>query len=256
MTLFNFNNYFDNPIVDFCVSQYKNKTVYTLDDLMPEIQKLKHSKWALEQNMLSFVGDELRLYLSTLENDFFYVDADVYLTDLPKILENKNCTDYISDKKFINNGTFFYSNKNCEFNNYYLDIYENVLPVESYNTINVEIFRQYPFHFSHENRKSGDMNLIENTAHHFLMSRYNLFKSKHPDIDKVFYTRNPLKGLPGMTVWCLCEDRQLESVEVYKNYEVYKYNCNVDFMSQDDAVRLWKEQLNYTMGRKLKFIEF
>ena len=146
--------------------------------------------------------------------------------------------------------------KNCEFNNYYLDIYENVLPVENYNTINVEIFRQYPFHFSHENRKSGDMNLIENAAHHFLMSRYTLFKSKHPDIDKVFYTRNPLKGLPGMTVWCLCEDRQLESVEVYKSYEVYKYNCNLDFMSQDDAVRLWKEQLNYTMGRKLRFIEF
>ena len=35
--IFNFFDYLKNPIADFCVSNYESKTIYTLDDLLPEI---------------------------------------------------------------------------------------------------------------------------------------------------------------------------------------------------------------------------
>ena len=112
VTQFNFNDYFENPIVKFCQKNIHEKLpnavfhVYTLEDVLPIINKLNHSKKALEDQRWSFIGDQLRLYLSLQEDNFFYADADVYFSDMNKILSNKNCTDayYIKDSLEINNG--------------------------------------------------------------------------------------------------------------------------------------------------------
>lgn len=121
--IFNFYDYLKNPIADFCVSKYPSKTILTLDDVLSDIQKLRHSKWALENDKRSYIGDQLRLYLASKQDNFLYVDADCFIPDFTEILANKNCTDFIPEQGIINNGTFFYTDKNCEFNNYYLNLY-------------------------------------------------------------------------------------------------------------------------------------
>ena len=125
-TLLNISNYIENPIANFCISKYEHKKTYTLDDVMPDIQKLKHSKYVLEHNCgMSLLGDQLRLYLASKQDNFMYVDADCYIPDFSEILSHKNCTCY-DDFGRINNGTFFYSQHDCEFNNYYLNLYNTV----------------------------------------------------------------------------------------------------------------------------------
>lgn len=105
--IFNFFDYLKNPIADFCVSNYKSKMIYTIDDLLPEIQKLNHSRWALGKGCKSYIGDQLRLKLATENDDFFYADADVFIPNLSDITKHKNCTDFIPEQNIINNGTFF-----------------------------------------------------------------------------------------------------------------------------------------------------
>ena len=76
-TLLNISNYIENPIANFCISKYEHKKIYTLDDVMPDIQKLKHSKYVLEHNCgMSLLGDQLRLYLASKQDNFLYVDPN------------------------------------------------------------------------------------------------------------------------------------------------------------------------------------
>lgn len=251
--IFNFFDYLKNPIADFCVSKYKSKEIYTLDDLLPEIEKIPHSKWALENEMYSYIGDALRLKLASERDNFFYVDADVYLPDLTIIEKNKNCTDYIPSMGIINNGTFFYSDKNCEFNQYYLDLY-NRIPENEYKMCNYSLFQKYPFKLDIINKKSGDMNLLDSVKNrHFLLNLFYRFKKAYPNIDTIYYTKN--KEIEEGFVW------QIEKCPKYVGAIILKKSCTwcfdtlCDFIPQDDMIRLFKEQMNYTYGRTLKFVE-
>lgn len=251
-TIFNFYDYLKNPIADFCVSQYRNKNVLTLDDLMPEIQKLKHSKWALDNNLRSYIGDQLRLKLALENNDFLYIDADAYIPDLSIILKNKNCTDY-ADVKKINNGTFFYSDKNCRFNSYYFNIY-NTMPKEYYYDCNYSIFNRFPFELDLENKKSGDMNLLDNVnPKHFLINIFYRFKKEFPNIDVIYYTKKT--HTDERLVW------QIENCPKYVaamhdgNRNVWFFETLYQYIPQNDLISLFKEQLNFTYQKTLKFIE-
>ena len=254
ITIFNFFNYLDNPIADFCVSKYEHKTIYTLDDLMPEIQKLKHSKWALENNKRSYIGDQLRLYLASKQDKFLYVDADCFIPDFSKILENKNCTEYEPNGRIINNGTFFYSDSNCKFNNYYLEIYDK-LPEHLNKNCNYEIFRMFPYELDLEKRLSGDMKLLTLENKHFLLNLFYRFKDRHPGVDTIYYSRKSIPEIKHPLVWKIEDCDPYVGVGHLPTKEIWYFETIYKFIPQDDIIRLFKEQMNYTFQKKLKFVE-
>ena len=252
MTIFNFNDYLKNPIADYCISAYKSKTIYTLNDLMDIIQNLKHSRQSLENNRLSFVGDQLRLYLASLEDNFLYVDADCYIPEeeMKTILQYKNCTGYCKKLKQINNGTFFHSDKDCRFNKYYLELYDKIEPKE-YTTPNSILFNRYPFEL--RDGYSGDMKLLENKVIHFYLSNFYLFYKNYPNIDTIYYTKNG-RNISLPLFWKLENVVSSGSVAL-TDKEVWFFETKNNYIPQDDMIRLWKEQLNYIYKKNLKFIE-
>lgn len=253
ITIFNFFNYLDNPIADFCVSKYEHKTIYTIDDLMPEIQKLKHSKWALENNKRSYIGDQLRLYLASKQDNFLYVDADCFIPDFSKIIENKNCTDYEPAEGVINNGTFFYSDHNCKFNNYYLELYSK-LPDCFNKYCNAEIFRRYPYELNIEKRISGDMKLLTLENKHFLLNFFYRFRDRYPDTDTIYYSRRDVPDIKEPLVWKI-ENCGYYGVGHLPTKEIWYFETIYKHIPQDDLIKLFMEQMNFTFKRKLKFIE-
>lgn len=137
--IFNFNNYIEkNPIAQFCVEKYPEKTILTEKDLKDEIMSLKHSKWAYENGLYNFVGDELRLYLSTISDDFVYVDGDCWVRDLNRLKMNNCC---LEQDGHINDGSFFRANKNTKWTKYWLDVYEKE---EIGPMVNYEVHDKYP----------------------------------------------------------------------------------------------------------------
>lgn len=251
--IFNFFDYLKNPIADFCVSQYKSKTIYTLDDLLPEIQKLNHSKWALENNYCSYIGDQLRLKLATQNDSFFYADADVFIPNISDIAKHKNCTDFLPEQNLINNGTFFYTDKNCRFNSYYLNVYNN-LSEEDYILCNYEVFRKYPFEFSWKHKKSADMNLLDNNGtKHFLLNEFSRFAKKYKNIDTIYYTRNPNKRKS--VIWQIEHCPPYICNENVYGWSIWYFETLYEYIPQDDLIRLFKEQMNHTYQKSMRFIE-
>lgn len=253
-TLLNISNYVENPIANFCISKYEHKRIYSLDELMPDIQKLKHSKYVLEHNCgMSLLGDQLRLYLASKQDNFLYVDADCYIPDFSEILSHKNCT-YYDDFGRINNGTFFYSQHDCDFNNYYLNLY-NTVPEKDYQLFNTDFFKKYPYKLDLKNKKSGDMDLIKVKYHHFMISKFYYFKKFYPNIDTIYYIKEPhsLFSVPSV-YWRMFEDYKSFIMNT-SNGKVWHYNTVNCLIPQDDLIRLFKEQMNYTFQKQLKYVE-
>jgi len=264
ITLFNFYDYLKNPIADFCCSKYKSPKIYTLDDIQPFAKNLKHLQAALDGKMPpSYIGDQLRLYLSTLYDDFLYVDADCFIPEqcMKEILSHKNCTAYEKQGNWINNGTFFHSDHDCRFNHYYLDIY-NQLSKKDSNLCNYNVYKKYPFELDLVNMKSGDMNLLELPVHHFYLSSFYFFRKSNPDIDTVYYSlsSNPDADIKNnenypKIFWQLINCPRHIYKRFMSNRIQYYYVADYKFIPLDDMVRLFKEQMNYTYQRKLKFVE-
>lgn len=253
VTIFNFYDYLKNPIAEYCTTGYRNPIIYTLDDLMPVVQKLKHSKWALENKKLSFIGDQLRLYLASKKDNFLYVDADCYIPDFKEILDNKNCTSLEFSKSAINNGTFFYSDSNCRFNKYYLDLYDK-LPESQYSCVNSTIFKKFPFELDLEKHISGDMKLLTIEKRHFLLNTFYRFKNSYPNTDIIYYSKKPIGKIDKPLAWKIeaCEDY---SVFRLPKKEVWFFETLYNHIPQDTLFRLFKEQLNYTFQKTLQFVE-
>ena len=251
--IFNFYDYLKNPIANFCVSKYPSKTILTLDDVLSDVQKLKHSKWALENNKRSYIGDQLRLYLASQNDDFLYADADCFIPDFTEILANKNCTDFVQELKIINNGTFFYTDKNCEFNRYYLDLYETI-PESDFKLCNYKLFNKYPFKLNFQEKRSGDMNLISIEPRHFLINTFYRFRDKHPDLTTVYYTTHgSMEEHP--LIWQLECCPPYVSELITSKMEIHFFETVYKHISQDDMIRLFKEQMEFTYQKKLKFVE-
>ena len=251
--IFNFYDYLKNPIADFCVSKYPSKTILTLDDVLPDIQKLRHSKWALENDKRSYIGDQLRLYLASKQDNFLYVDADCFIPDFTEILANKNCTDFIPEQGIINNGTFFYTDKNCEFNNYYLNLYETVLEKDFW-MCNYAFFNKHPFKQNFQEKKSGDMNLLDTVeSRHFLLNVFYRFKKQYPDLDTIHYTKNGGVKLP--LVWQLEHCPKYTASITGLHYSIWFFETIYKHFPQDNLIRLFKEQMEFTYQKKLNFVE-
>ena len=253
-TIFNFYDYLKNPMADYCVSKYQSKTIYTLEDFEGLTRTLRYTRFAIENNKKQSIGDQIRLLLATKTNDFLYLDADCYIPDFTEIISNKNCTAYIPYVKKINNGSFFYTDKSCEFNKYYFDLYETV-DEEDLWLSNLDFFNKHPFKQDFEHHKSGDMNLLDSVKlRHFYISHFYRFKKLFPDIDKVYYSfDNFNSAVPVLWMFDHCPPHN-QIIKIFGK-EIWFYETVCDFIPQDDLVRLFKEQMNYTYQKNLKFIE-
>ena len=263
--ILNYNNYIKNPIADFCVSQLPSPTILTWDDIKGDAMKLHHSKGVLSNlksghTRPSFLGDELRLYYSLQYDNFLYCDADVYLPkDVQKtIWKSKNCIALDTYDNRIDNGTFFCSDKGCKFNEYYFNLYETA---ELQNVINTNVYKKFPYHVDFEKRTAGDMNLLEVPCRHFMLSKMYDFKQVvGSNIDTVYYTKEPdiykiLKKEPKY-IWKMTDPRKNNTAyNITSKKVIFIWDINYEYLSQDDMIRLWKEQINYTFGRTLKYAE-
>lgn len=252
MVSFNFFNYIENPIANFCAKQNKNLEIYSLEDMMPYIQKLPNSKACLLQDKKTSIGNQLRLYLSTLYDNFTYVDLDVLLYDktISEIEKYENCIYYNSLIKKIEPGTFFHSNKNCKFIKFYLDKYSTITS----KVLNPYIFAEYPYELDLKNFISGDMHLIKPNIRHFYISNFYRFKNSNPNISIIKYTFNNIITEEPI-FWQL--NNTLDDIKLSFNgvSNIYYFNTTVNGLSRDTVFNLWKEQLNYVYGKEMQFVE-
>lgn len=277
IVVFNYDNYLKNPVAEFCVSQLESPTILTLDDLMPDIQKLHHAKESYEnvyikknqKSLPSFIGDQIRLYYSLKYDNYFYCDADVFITKemQDKIWANKNCVYYSPEKHEINNGTFFCSDKGCEFNKYYFDLYENK---DLKDMTNVNVYFKYPYKVDYKNKKAGDMNLLDVPVKHFILSKMFLFKNfyneKTNKPETIYYTYKKtldLKNTDKELVWQL--GKEADEIHIVKKMmrnkfddviSIYQWNTAYEFIPEDVQFELWKEQIRYSLQNpNIKFEE-
>lgn len=254
MVTFDFFDYCKNPIAEFCISKNKDIKVYTLEDMMPYIQQLPHSKKCLDLGVKISIGNQLRLYLSTLEDDFLYVDADCFLPEssIEEIKKYKNCVYYNPRFDKIENGTFFHSDKDCEFNKFYLEKYNELGNEPIFRRVN--IFKEYPYKVDRENLMSGDMKLLKPDIRHFFISNFYKFKNANPDISVVRYSFEDLKTQTAQgAFWQLQDD--LEDIYSLSNKirSIHFFNTASPHISQTDLFNLWKEQINYVYGKEMQF---
>lgn len=254
MTVFNFFDYLNNPIADFCVKNNKNVQIYTLDDMMDYIQKLPHSKRCLEEKRYVSIGNQLRLYLSKIQDDFLYVDADVFLPEesIDVIKSYDNCIYFNKKSHTMEAGTFFRANKDCEFIKFYLEKYTHCADERMLRKIN--IFHEFPYKMDLENMKSGDMNLIKPDIRHFYISSFYTFKRQFPNADTIRYTFDSNARKEG-TYWLLASD--VEDIKAFMNLKtcMYFFDTRNPHISQNTLFELWKEQLNFVYQKELKFEE-
>jgi hypothetical protein len=263
--ILNYNNYLKNPIADFCVSQLPSPTILTWEDIKADVKNLHHPTDVMNnlksgKTRPSFLGDELRLYYSLQNDNFLYCDADVYLpSDVQKaIWASKNCVAYDPYDNQINNGTFFCSDKNCKFNEFYFNIYETSDLVDVTNT---NVYRKFPYHVDFDKKVAGDMNLLSVPYRHFALSKIDDFKAVvGTNIDTVYYTKesdvyNILKKEPKY-IWKMVDPRKNNTAYLLTTKKtIFIWDTVYEYINQDDMIRLWKEQLNYSFGKTLKFVE-
>ncbi len=254
MVTFDFFDYCKNPIAEFCISKNKDIKVYTLEDMMPYIQQLPHSKKCLDLGVKISIGNQLRLYLSTLEDNFLYVDADCFLPEssIEEIKKHKNCVYYNPRFDKIENGTFFHSDKDCEFNKFYLEKYNELGNEPIFRRIN--IFKEYPYKVDRENLMSGDMKLLKPDIRHFFISNFYKFKNANPDISVVRYSFEDVRTQTAQgAFWQLQDD--LSDIYSISNKvrSIYFFNTANPHIPQTDLFNLWKEQINYVYGKEMQF---
>lgn len=276
IVVFNYNDYIKNPIAEFCVAQLESPTILTLEDLMPDIMKLHHAKESYEnvyiknngRSLPSFIGDQIRLYYSLLYDNYFYCDADVYITkDIQKkIWENKNCIYYSPSKHEINNGTFFCSDKGSKFNKYYFDLYENK---DLKDMTNMNVYFRYPYKVDYKNKKAGDMNLLDVPVKHFCLSKMFSFKEAYNKSNKsqiIYFTKKQdfyLSKIDKPLIWQLGkygDELHITSKRIISNKQVkttaFQWNTTYELLSEDVQFELWKEQIKYTLQNpNLRFEE-
>lgn len=267
IVIFNFNDYLKNPIAEYCVQQLDNPTILTLDDVMPDIQKLKYAKQSLERaesgiSLPSFIGDQLRLYYSLQYDNYLYCDADVYLTKeiQEKIWKNKNCI-YCSPKlREINNGTFFCSDKGSKFNEYYFNLYETK---DLKDMTNCNIYFKYPYKVDYKKMKAADMNLLDVPIKHFILSKMYSFEKEYKKSNEsqtIYYTHKSdflLSSINRPLIWQFDFGDELHILKKRtKGVTAYQWFLNCEALSKETQLDLWKEQLRYTLKNpNLKFEE-
>lgn len=229
ITIFNFFNYTNNPIVKYTVNQYKDKQVLTLDDCMPDIMKLRHSKFCYENNLRSRIGNQLRLYYASISDDFIYVDADSLVYNIDD-LEMGNCAPASLN---YNDGSYFRANKETDWVKYYVDLYQTNTTIGDIG--NEMVYSRYKYKVP-----TQKLNFV-----HFYVSCFNKFARNNPDLTEILYTRNrdyafnKYKG----PIWLFDENYgRVTNTRIFHTGNIIPFD-------------VFKEQLQYSLQRELKFTE-
>lgn len=224
VTFFNFFDYAENPIVEYCLSQAKDKRVLTLDDCMDDIMKLRHSRFCYENDLRIRIGNELRLYYASISDDFTYMDSDCVVRNIED-LEMGRC--HGGPGVFHNDGSYFRANRDIPFVNFYVNVYENN---EIGNVGTAAVYRKYPFEVPTQ--------MLDHT--HFYVSCFGKF----PKVDKIYWTHDYNKALAfDKPIWLF--DGKPGCVT---NRRIYHTTDDLPF-------EVFKAQLDFSQGRKMEYVE-
>lgn len=231
-TIICFNDYQENPIVQFCLSKYKSYNLLTQKDIINEINACKHSKWAFENHKWQFVGDELRLHLALQSNDFVYVDADSWVRNLDDLKMNSVCLEGDGN---INDGSYFRGNKNTDWIKYYYDIYEKE---DIKDIVNYDLHKKYPFTFPTQKL---------NYTHYYLSWFNRLVKGMKCNVvyTTAFRDRAAQEIMKGKDVVWFC----MQPGDTYYS----KYNAHL-YQYYFIPKELFQAQLDYTAKRHVEVI--
>ena len=224
ITFFNFYNYDKNPIVEYCLSFYKDKQLLSLNDCLADILRLRHSKFCYENDYKSYIGDELRLYYASISDDFIYVDCDSFVKNINELKINYACP----TKNQVKEGSYFRADKNTQWVKYYLDVYENN---EIGKKGNITVHNIFPFEIP-----TQKLDYV-----HFYTSCFNRF----PKQNTIYYTNNYKKALDfNKPIWC------------FDNKEGVITNNRIFHTTDKLPFEIFKEQLRYSLNdMNLRFEE-
>lgn len=255
-TFFNFYDYLKNPIAEFCAKQ-NSANILTLDDLYPYLDKLPYTQKMLEIDRKVSIGNEFRLYLASISDEFFYQDLDCFVPKniIKDIQSIDNCVAF-HNNQFIETGTFFHTHKNCKFIDYYLNNKYKEL-VENNDMGYYNIFVKFPFEM--HNDYSGDMKLykIDKNIKHFFLSNFKKFYTENPNTDKIYYTYDkPKKCDFSKNIW-LFNTTHENGTKTLGRHNTFWHNdtCNYPYIDQNTMEDLFKAQMNYLYQKDMKFIE-
>ena len=133
--------FFKNPVAKFCLDNLKkqlpNVEIKTFQEKDLPIEECNHSKIA---ETYPFKLDQIRMKMAMdCKDDCLTVDGDVFFPDIKEIIKHKNTVfadARLTDKPYINNGTFMYTSRRNEWVRYYYDLY-NIRPEELKNKLNI-----------------------------------------------------------------------------------------------------------------------
>jgi hypothetical protein len=254
MVFFNFYDYLKNPIAEFCAKQ-NSANILTLEDLYPYLDKLPYTQKVLNIDRKASIGNEFRLYLASISDDFLYLDLDCFIPKnvLSDIESIKNCVAY-QKPKTIETGTFFHSGKDCRFIEYYVNKYKELAEKNDLRKIN--IFVNFPFEM-HDNF-SGDMQLykVDKNVRHFYLDTLIKFHNFYPDIDKIYYTYNNKSVENVKNIW-MFNTRFDTYARTFSFYNIFWHydTMHCPFIDKDTLEELFKAQMNYLYQKEMQFIE-
>jgi len=200
MVTFNFFDYHNNPIVRWIMGMYNDVQVLTIEDCLPDIMKLRHSRLSYEQNKRSFIGDELRLFYASQAKDFVYVDSDCLVYQIEKLKMHHVCQDA---RGRTNDGSFFRANAETEWVQHYLRVYETK---DVGWHCNYDVHRMFP--------TSIPVQQLEHD--HFFLNRFDRF----PKVDTVYYTYDPeVPKTFGKPIWLMSPNHR-STGEITKSWPI------------------------------------
>lgn len=256
-TLFNFYDYFKNPIAEFCVKQNPIIKVYTLDDLNEYLDKLPYTQKMLKIDRKVSIGNEFRLYLASISDEFFYLDSDCFIPQniMNELDSIKNCV-AVHKNNHIEVGTFLHCQKNNRFVNFYLNKYHEIASQKECPH-ELQVFSKNPFEL--HDGYFGDTQLykIDKNIKHFYLNSLKAFHKRNPDIDKIYYTYKHSGKSDFKDIWMFNTDEEnyIRTCNFNKTTFWHFDTCNYPYIDQGTLEDLFKAQMNYLYQKDMKYIE-
>ena len=183
------------------------------------------------------------------KDDCLTVDGDVFFPDVKEIIKHKNTVfadNRLTDKPYINNGTFMYTSRKNEWVRYYYDLY-NVRPEELKDLSNIQVFDKYPHRGIRMNTKAKCL--------HWLISKFDEFYKRYPNAKTIYYTFDADEK-DKKVYWRLANcDVPVKYIDYLDGPSVFLFETVFPGLDQKEAFELWKQQLIYTYQRDLVFEE-
>lgn len=248
LTFLSHSGYEHNPIVQYCLEKTKENgidyRIIDLKDLLPLLDKCKHSRYCYEHQYNSYVFDQLRLYMA-MQEDMLYADLDS-IGKFDKLPLNSVAVSKDEAEKTIqiNNGSFFYTSKDCPFNHFYYNIYEKGDIIKEgirngHHLVNYEVFAKYPM------KETGLVGVEQKQIDgvHYYVSQFSRYKRITEDFNVVYYTTERHRSDPNHIYWQLGDCNNQQGIGSLNN-QIWFYNLAKLRLPLD----VWKEQMRYVLN--------